>query len=56
MLIGKIITVKEAKNKSIQGKQGLVLDETKNTITIKHNNKTITIIKDQTITIEEHNG
>lgn len=55
-MIGKRITIKEAKNKSIEGKTGKVLDETKNTITIQTNEKQITIIKDQTITIEEHNG
>ena len=52
MRIGKTITIKEAKNKSIEGKRGLVLDETKNTITIK-GKKNITIIKDQAITITE---
>lgn len=56
MLTGKVIIVKEAKNKSIQGKRGLVLDETRNTITIQEGTKNITIIKDQTITIEEHHG
>ena len=66
MFIGKNIIVKDAKNKSIQGVSGLVVDETKNTITIKQQNnqqdiknknqtrtKQITIIKEQTITIEE---
>lgn len=65
MLIGKRITIKEAKNKSLQGISGKVVDETKNTLVIAITNggdrktskqsgkKTITIIKEQTITIEE---
>jgi RNase P/RNase MRP subunit p29 len=53
MWIGKTVTIKEAKNKSITGKQGQVLDETKNTITIKTHTREITIIKDQIITITE---
>jgi RNase P/RNase MRP subunit p29 len=59
MLIGKTITIREAKNRSIEGKHGTVIDETKNTITIRTTDITnkkhtdITIIKDQLITIEE---
>jgi len=60
MLIGKHIIITEAKNKSIQGKQGTVIDETKNTITIRATDtksptqhKDITIIKDQITTITE---
>lgn len=55
MLIGKTITIKEAKNQSLKDKQGTVIDETKRTITIidSKTNKDITIIKDQLITIEE---
>jgi RNase P/RNase MRP subunit p29 len=54
MIIGKTITIKEAKNKTIQGQTGKVLDETKNTITIQTHKKQLTIIKDQIITIEEN--
>lgn len=55
MLIGKTITIKEAKNQSLKDKHGTVIDETKRTITITDSktNKDITIIKDQLITIEE---
>ena len=63
MLIGKTVTIVEAKNKSLEGKQGLVIDETKHTFTIrtpankqndnKQTHTDITIIKDQIITIEE---
>jgi RNase P/RNase MRP subunit p29 len=53
MLIGKTITIKNAKNKSLNAKKGLVIDETKNTITMRSNARTLTIIKDQLITIEE---
>jgi|GEM_PF-4401939 len=53
MLIGKHITITEAKNKTIQGKKGVVLDETKNTLTLKTATAKITIIKDQITTITE---
>ena len=57
MFIGKNITVTDAKNKSIQGVKGLVVDETKHTLVIQTNTtkqKTnITILKEQIITIEE---
>ena len=53
MIIGKNITIKDAKNKSLIGKHGQVIDETKHTITIKTQQKQLTIIKDQFITIEE---
>ena len=64
MIIGKTITITKAKNKGLTGKKGQVIDETKNTITIRTTaktiNKTITkdiiIIKDQITTIEEDNG
>lgn len=52
-MIGRTITIKEARNASLTGKKGTVLDETKNTITINQDNKNITIIKDQIITITE---
>ena len=55
MLIGKTITVSEATNPTLIGKRGLVIDETKQTITFEQpDNKTITIIKTHltTYTIE----
>ena len=54
MLIGKNITITSAKNKTYENKEGKVLDETKNTITIQTQDKELTIIKDQIITLEEH--
>ena len=60
MLIGKTITITKAKNKSLTGKKGNVIDETKNTITLRTTttpkSKDITIIKEQITTIEEDNG
>jgi len=55
MLIGKTITIKEARNQSLNNKHGTVINETKHTITITDSktHKDITIIKDQLITIEE---
>jgi RNase P/RNase MRP subunit p29 len=53
MIIGHHITVTDAKNRSLIGKSGTVIDETKHTITIT-NGKEHTLIKDQLITIEEH--
>lgn len=53
MLIGKRITITSAKNQTLNKKTGTVIDETKNTITIKTNNKKLTIIKDQLTTITE---
>jgi RNase P/RNase MRP subunit p29 len=50
VIIGKTITITKAKNKSIEGKQGTVTDETKNTIKLDN----ITIIKNQIITIKEN--
>jgi RNase P/RNase MRP subunit p29 len=54
-LIGKHITITAAKNTSLIGKHGIVVDETEHTFTVaEHHNKTTrTIIKDQIITIEE---
>jgi RNase P/RNase MRP subunit p29 len=37
MLIGKNITIKEAKNNTINGKHGIVIDETKHTLTLRTN-------------------
>jgi RNase P/RNase MRP subunit p29 len=54
MLIGKQIRIADARNESIAGKNGLVIDETKNTLTIRgKDGKQHTIIKEQIITIEE---
>jgi RNase P/RNase MRP subunit p29 len=52
--IGQKLTVVNARNKSLVGKTGTVIDETKNTITIEHQHWTYTIIKDQLL--EEHYG
>ena len=47
-LIGKKITIVESGNKSLEGIQGRVVDETKNTITIiDEKNKEKKIIKNQ---------
>lgn len=51
MHIGKTITIRDAKNKSLVGKTGRVLDETKHTITIQTPTNQLTIIKDQIITL-----
>jgi RNase P/RNase MRP subunit p29 len=56
MNIGKTIRITAARNQSLVGKKGLVIDETKNTITIRTTAKNITIIKDQITTFEEENG
>jgi RNase P/RNase MRP subunit p29 len=53
MLIGRTIRITEAKNKSIEGRKGLVIDETKNTLTLAIAGKELKIIKDQVITIIE---
>lgn len=50
-IIGKKITIIKSKNKTLQGKQGVVIDETKNTIIIKEKGQKKTIIKEQ-VTIE----
>lgn len=44
-LIGKIIRVKKADNKSIEGKTGKIADETKHTLVIDTTSKRLTIIK-----------
>ncbi len=57
VLIGRTITITAAGNQSLVGKKGLVIDETKNTITLRTtNHRDITIIKDQITTFEEDNG
>ena len=45
-LIGKQIKVVEAKNKSLEGIQGTVIDETKNTIVVK-SDKVRKLLKNQ---------
>ena len=52
MMLGKHITVIDAKNKSLVGKSGDVLDETKHTLTIQTTTNQLTIIKEQLITIK----
>ena len=54
--IGANIKVVDAKNKSLIGLRGKVVDETKQTFTIEHNNKTKRLLKDQiTITCTMNN-
>ncbi len=48
-LIGNQIEVIKSKNKSLEGIKGKIIDETKNTLTIKTNSKIKKIIKNQTI-------
>ena len=43
--IGKQIEITESKNKQQKNLQGKIIDETKNTFTIKTQNKTIIILK-----------
>ena len=53
-IIGEPIEVVEAKNLSLNGIRGQVVDETKNTIIIKTDKGTKTMVKDQ-ITIKINN-
>jgi ribonuclease P protein subunit POP4 len=54
MLIGKIAEITDAKNRSLVGIKGKIIDETKNTITIETEKKEKKIIKNQvTIKINE---
>jgi len=56
-LIGTYIKITESKNKDNQNIEGIITDETKNTITIKTKDKTKKIIKDQIISmIQENKG
>ena len=50
-LIGATVEIVAATNKTMKGKKGRVIDETKNTITIEANNKQIKVIKN-TITLK----
>jgi len=55
-LIGLNIEIMEAKNPSLAGLKGKIIDETKNTITIQHKNTTKKLIKNQIkMKIEIHN-
>ena len=56
VLIGQRITITDAKNRTLIGKTGTVIDETKHTITIKTPTKEFTIIKDQIITMRNEHG
>jgi RNase P/RNase MRP subunit p29 len=47
VLIGKTIRITNARNKTTEGTEGKVIDETKNTITIMTTKGRKTIIKDQ---------
>jgi len=47
-IIGKLIRVEDAANKTIIGINGKIIDETKNTITIQTTKGIKKIIKDQT--------
>ena len=44
-LIGSRIEIIESNNKTLIGKKGKIIDETKNTFTIKNNIKEIKVIK-----------
>ncbi len=46
-MIGKKTEIKEAKNKSLRGISGTIVDESKNMITLKTNGKEKKIIKSQ---------
>jgi ribonuclease P protein subunit POP4 len=48
VLIGSIIQIEGSKNKTLNGINGKIIDETKNTITIQTTKGTKKIIKDQT--------
>ena len=46
-LVGETAEITEAKNKTLVGVKGRIIDETKSTITIQDGNKTKKIIKEQ---------
>ena len=46
-LIGKEVFIVSSKNKSLEGIKGKIIDETKNTITIKTSSKIKKILKNQ---------
>jgi RNase P/RNase MRP subunit p29 len=52
--IGKQVEILKSKNKQQEKLKGQIIDETKNTFTLKTENKTITILKkDKTFTINK---
>jgi len=55
-LIGLEIKVVKSTNESLVGKQGTIIDETKNTITIKENNKETKLLKTAIVFETEING
>lgn len=46
-LIGLAASVVDAKNKSLIGKQGVIIDETKSTLTLQESHKASTLLKNQ---------
>ncbi len=50
-LIGLEVKVIDAANKGLKGIRGVIVDETKNTLVIEHEQKTKTVLKEQ-VTIE----
>lgn len=48
-LIGLLCRVADAKNKSIVGLHGKIINETKNTLTLEQNNRTKTILKNDAV-------
>ena len=48
-LIGKKIKIIKSSNKTLIGKIGIVVDETKNMLSVETNGKEIKIIKDQCV-------
>ncbi len=54
-LIGLKMEVIDSQNKNLIGIQGEIIDETKNTIKIKNNDKIMTILKKQ-VTLKISNG
>ncbi len=46
-LIGLEIEVVDAANKALKGIKGIIVDETKNTLTIEHENKIKIVLKEQ---------
>lgn len=48
-LIGKKIKITKSNNKNLEGIQGKVVDETKNTVSIEIDGKTKKVVKDQCV-------
>jgi len=55
-LIGTTIKIVDSKNPSLIGKEGKIVDETKNSFKIAHKNKIKVILKDQIIFEIKING